>query len=202
MGIKKLRLICLLIVLFISILIAYSAYTIWSFSQEDQLVHSDAAIVLGAAVWGDQPSPVFRERINHSISLYKNGYVKKVIFTGGKGSENDYTEAEVAKDYAIENGIEEKDILIETKSRITEENLIYAYDIALMNKLKTFTIVSDPLHMKRAIFIAKDIGMQAYSSPTPSTQYKSFKSQTPFLFREVFLYIGYICSSPFRNSHI
>ena len=202
MGIKKLRLICLLIVLFISILIAYSAYTIWSFSQEDQLVHSDAAIVLGAAVWGDQPSPVFRERINHSISLYKNGYVKKVIFTGGKRSENDYTEAEVAKDYAIENGIEEKDILIETKSRITEENLIYAYDIALMNKLKTFTIVSDPLHMKRAIFIAKDIGMQAYSSPTPSTQYKSFKSQTPFLFREVFLYIGYICSSPFRNSHI
>ncbi|WP_121662095.1 YdcF family protein [Metabacillus litoralis] len=137
-----------------------------------------------------------------NISLYKNGFVKKVIFTGGKGSENDYTEAEVAKDYAIENGIEEKDILIETKSRITEENLIYAYDIALMNKLKTFTIVSDPLHMKRAIFIAKDIGMQAYSSPTPSTQYKSFKSQTPFLFREVFLYIGYICSSPFRNSHI
>ncbi|MFV2046115.1 YdcF family protein [Metabacillus sp. YM-086] len=202
MGIKKLRLICLLIVLFISILIAYSAYTIWSFSQEDQLVHSDAAIVLGAAVWGDQPSPVFRERINHSISLYKNGYVKKVIFTGGKGSENDYTEAEVAKDYAIENGIEEKDILIETRSRITEENLIYAYDIALFNKLKTFTIVSDPLHMKRAIFIAKDIGMQAYSSPTPSTQYKSFKSQAPFLFREVFLYIGYICSSPFRNSHI
>ncbi|UHA58643.1 YdcF family protein [Metabacillus litoralis] len=202
MGIKKLRLICLLIVLFISILIAYSAYTIWSFSQEDQLVHSDSAIVLGAAVWGDQPSPVFRERINHSISLYKNGYVKKVIFTGGKGSENDYTEAEVAKDYAIENGIEEKDILIETRSRITEENLIYAYDIALFNKLKTFTIVSDPLHMKRAIFIAKDIGMQAYSSPTPSTQYKSFKSQAPFLFREVFLYIGYICSSPFRNSHI
>lgn len=78
MGIKKLRLICLLIVLFISILIAYSAYTIWSFSQEDQLVHSDSAIVLGAAVWGDQPSPVFRERINHSISLYKNGYVKKL----------------------------------------------------------------------------------------------------------------------------
>jgi len=153
-------------------------------------------------VWGDQPSPVLRERINHAIYLYKNGYVKKVIFTGGKGSEDDFSEAEVARGYAIENGIGEEDILIETKSKITEENLINAYEIASMNKLKTFTIVSDPLHMKRAIVIAKDIGMQAYSSPTPSTLYNSYKSKTPFLFREVFLYIGYRCSSPFRNSHI
>ncbi|UGB28758.1 YdcF family protein [Metabacillus sp. B2-18] len=199
MRIKKLRIFCLLVILLFFMLITYSTYSIWSFSQKDQLVQSDAAIVLGAAVWGDQPSPVLRERINHSIWLYKNGYVKKVIFTGGKGNEDDYTESEVARDYAMDNGVDEEDILIETKSKITEENLINAFEIATMNNLKTFTIVSDPLHMKRAIMIANDIGMVAYSSPTTTTMYKSFKSKTPFLIREIFFYIGYKCSSPFRN---
>ena len=33
----------------------------------------DAVIVLGAAAWGNNPSPVFRERINHGIALSKKG---------------------------------------------------------------------------------------------------------------------------------
>ncbi|MGF6354254.1 vancomycin permeability regulator SanA [Paenibacillus sp. 4624] len=44
---------------------------------------SDAAIVLGAAVQGDIPSPVFRERIEQAIRLYKVGTVRNLIFTGG-----------------------------------------------------------------------------------------------------------------------
>lgn len=32
---------------------------------------SDVAIVLGAVVYGDKPSPVFKERIKHGIALYK-----------------------------------------------------------------------------------------------------------------------------------
>lgn len=41
------------------------------FSSKNQLIKTDAAIVLGAAAWGDEPSPVFRERINHAIWLYE-----------------------------------------------------------------------------------------------------------------------------------
>lgn len=180
------------------IFICFSAYSILSYCDNNQLVKSDAAIVLGAAVWGDKPSPVLRERINHSIWLYENGYVDKIIFTGGKGGEDDYAESEVAKAYAIKNNVNLDDILTETKSKITEENLQYAYDIAAQNNLKTFIIVSDPLHMKRAIIIAKNIGMEVYASPTPSSAYKTLKSKIPFFFRELFFYIGYIMSIPFR----
>lgn len=42
-------------------------------------IKADAAIVLGAAVWGEEPSPVFRERINHAINLYKNDYKNLAI---------------------------------------------------------------------------------------------------------------------------
>lgn len=88
--------------------------------------------------------------------------------------------------------------MIETKSRITEENLKYAYDTATDEGFETFAIVSDPLHMKRAILMAKNTKMEAYSSPTQSSVYKTLNSKIPFLFRELFFYIGYIVSLPFK----
>ena len=187
-----------LIICFFLIFIAYSAFSIWSFGKNVQLVKTDVAVVLGAAAWDDEPSPVLRERVNHSIWLYENGYVDKIIFTGGKGDGDKFAESEVAKDYAIKNNVKSEDILIETKSKITEENLRYAYDIATKEKFETFTIVSDPLHMKRAILMAKNTGMEAYSSPTQSSVYKTWNSKIPFFFRELFFYMGYIVSLPFR----
>lgn len=156
------------------------------------------AVVLGAAAWDDEPSPVLRERINHAIWLYENGYVDKIIFTGGKGKGDQLAESEVARDYAIRKNVNSGDILIETKSKITEENLEYAYDIANRGNFDTFIIVSDPLHMKRAVLMAKNTGMEAYSSPTQSSVYKTLDSKIPFFLRELFFYVGYIVSFPFR----
>jgi uncharacterized SAM-binding protein YcdF (DUF218 family) len=180
------------------IFVGYSAYSIWAFSSKNQLVKTDAAVVLGAAVWGSEPSPVLRERINHAIWLYENGYVEYLIFTGGKAEGDAYAESEVARNYAIRNNVNKKDILIETKSKITEENLLYAHEVAFENNLNTFTIVSDPLHMKRAMLMAKNSGMEAYSSPTPTSVYKTINSKIPFLFRELFFYVGYLLTLPFR----
>ena len=189
----------LAIILVLFIFISYSAFSIWSFSDKVQLVKSDVAVVLGAAAWGDEPSPVLRERINHSIWLYENDYVDKIIFTGGKGEGAMYAESEVAREYAINNNVKPEDILIEKKSRITEENLTYAFEIAAQQNFKTFTIVSDPLHMKRAMLMAENTGMEdSYSSPTQTSVYKSWESKVPFFVRELFFYIGYIFSLPFR----
>nr|WP_216594930.1 YdcF family protein [Domibacillus robiginosus] len=169
-----------------------------SFGGKIQLVKTDVAVVLGAAAWDDEPSPVLRERINHAIWLYENKYTEKLLFTGGKGKSDKFAESEVARDYAIQKNVRSEDILIETKSKITEENLTYAYDIAMEKNLKTVAIVSDPLHMKRAMLMAKKTGMDAYPSPTQSSVYKTLDSKIPFFFRELFFYIGYMLSLPFR----
>ena len=76
-------------------------------------VTGDAAIVLGAAVWRKEVSPVFRERINHAIDLYRSGKTRKIIFTGGRSNGRELTEAAAACAYAIKNGVPEDDILIE-----------------------------------------------------------------------------------------
>ncbi len=45
--------------------------------------------------------------------------------------------------------------------------------------------------MKRAMMLAEDAGITAYSSPTPTTRYVSLRTKIPFLARETFYYIGY-----------
>jgi len=68
------------------------ASRICSFGNTRSDASADAAIVLGAAVWSSGVSPVFRERINHGIDLYRTGKVRKLIFTGGQGNPGEPTE--------------------------------------------------------------------------------------------------------------
>jgi uncharacterized SAM-binding protein YcdF (DUF218 family) len=134
---------------------------------------------------------VVKERINHGIWLYMNGYVEKLIFTGGFGAGSEYSEAWVARKYAVEQGVAAADIFIEEKSVITIENIFYAAEIVRENGIEAVIIVSDPLHMKRAMLIARDNGLMAYSSPTPTTRYVSLRTKVPFLVRETVFYLGH-----------
>lgn len=123
---------------------------------------------------------MFRERINHGIWLYKKKYAKKLLLTGGKSQGNSLADSVIAKRYAEKYGVAGNDILVEEKSRTTEENLYYAKRIIVKNILRKVIIVSDPLHMKRAMRIAHDYHLDAYPSPTPTSQYKGWKSKFIF----------------------
>jgi len=153
---------------------------------------ADAAIILGAAIWEDKPSPVFKARIDHGINLYKQGRICYLVFTGGTGPENIMSEAEAAKNYALGQGIASQNILIETTSKITYENLVEAKKLLDKHQLNKVLIVSDPLHMKRAMKMAHDLNLRAMSSPTPTSLYKSKRKKFSFLIREMYFYIGYI----------
>ncbi|MDE6749425.1 MAG: YdcF family protein [Lachnospiraceae bacterium] len=177
--------------------IAGNAASICIYSTKDETQNADTAIILGAAATDEGVSPVFRERINHGIWLYQNGYVQKLIITGGYGDGNLYSDSYIGKQYAIEQGIPEEAILLEEASTITEENLENAMVVMKNNGYDTALIVSDPLHMKRAMLMAQDKGLKAYTSPTRTSMYKSIYEKTKFTAREVFFYIGYKFSSLF-----
>ena len=174
------------------------AIGIWNHGKEDEKAQSDVAIVLGASIWEDGVSPVYRERINHAITLYEDGFVDYIILTGGFGEGSYKSDSQVAKEYALSQGVPEEIILIEEKSTITEENLEFSKEIMIENDLETAIIVSDPLHMKRAMLMAEDYGINALSSPTTTSMYKSLKTKIPFLLRETFFYVGYCVVRIFR----
>ena len=190
-----------LFVFLLAALLIYIALTtagIVSFSTKDETRSADAAIVLGASVYENSPSPVFSERINHAIDLYSDGYVDVLIMTGGTGKGNARSEADIAREYAEQRGIPAEAIYAEEESRVTYENRRNAKKLMDGQGWDTALVVSDPLHMKRAMLYAKDLGMDAYSSPTPTTLYRSWKTKLPFLMREEFYYAGYRLIRPFR----
>ena len=189
---KRLGRVLLIIIAALLLTIIATALRIYSYGSVPADTQADAAVVLGAAVWSQNVSPVFRERINHAVDLYRRGKVRKVIFTGGQGNANEPTEAAAARSYAQANGIPIQDILVEQKSHTTYENIVNAKRLADANQLKTVLLVSDPLHMKRAVTMARDVGLNAYPSPTPTTRYVGWRTQLPELVRETFYYLGYL----------
>lgn len=146
---------------------------IYTYSFEYNESKSDVAIVLGAGTNDGKLSPVFKERINHGILLYNSGVVDKIILTGGFGKGQKQSDSQTAKYYAIEKGVPENNIIIEEESKYTTENLEQSKQIMDSLGLKNALLVSDPLHMKRAIMLAKYYGINCKSSPTKTTMYKS-----------------------------
>ncbi|HYV02945.1 MAG TPA: YdcF family protein, partial [Blastocatellia bacterium] len=163
------------------LVIGLIALRIYSFGTTVSDEPADAAIVLGAAVWGSDVSPVFKERINHALELRRSGKVRRIIFTGGQGNRNELTESSAARQYAIQQGVSAADILVEEKSHTTYENLLFAREVAVARGLKRVLIVSDPLHMMRAVTMAIDLGLDAYPSPTLTTRYQGGAKQLGLL---------------------
>ena len=60
--------------------------------------------------------------------------------------------------------------------------------------LQSALIVSDPLHMQRAMLLARDIGIRAHAAPTPTSRYRSWKSKGPSLAYETFFYLSYLAT--------
>lgn len=146
----------------------------------------DCGIVLGAAITNTEPSPVFQARLDHGIDLYKANVIPRLIFTGGVGEGDRFSEAEVASMYAQSNDIPERSILLETTSKTTTQNLRNAKALMDRHNLTTAVIISDPLHLRRSVIIARWLGMDATASATPTTRYQSLKTKLPFLLREIY----------------
>jgi len=157
--------------------------------ERDQAAPADTIIVLGAAAYDARPSPVFEQRILHGIDLYQRGLAKRIIFTGGYGGGGArFSESQVARRYALRQGVPAKAILIESVSRNTQENLQQANRVMHRQGLRSAIIVSDPLHMSRALRISRDVGINAVGSPTPTTRFRSLTTRWRFLANEVYFF--------------
>ncbi|HEX2749829.1 MAG TPA: YdcF family protein [Verrucomicrobiales bacterium] len=192
MILKRLRKILLWLLLALVLWCGWLGWRITRGAGMDETRRADVAIVLGAAAYGDKPSPVFEQRIAHAVELYRKGTVRKIILTGGFGDGAQYSESEVAQRYAVEQGVPSRDLLLEKKSRTTLDNLRYARDLMKENGFKSALLVSDPLHMERAAWMMQDLGITAWRSPTLTTRYTSFESRAGFLAREIYAVTAYI----------
>jgi uncharacterized SAM-binding protein YcdF (DUF218 family) len=136
-------------------------------------VKADCIIVLGCKVDGTIPSPFLVSRVDEGIRLYKLGYGKVIIMSGGQGKGENISEAAAMRNYAVSMGVPTANIIQENKSANTLSNLINSKKIMEDNKLGTAVIVSNKYHLKRASLIAKEVGLKASYSGVYNSNYKS-----------------------------
>lgn len=121
------------------------------------LTKSHTAIILGAGIIGNHPTHILRDRLNVGLELYKNGKVKKILVTGDHGRKS-YNEVRVMKDYLMKNGVKEKDIFMDHAGFSTYESMVRAKKIF---NIKNAIIITQHYHLKRAVFLAKSLGIDA-----------------------------------------
>lgn len=153
---------------------------------------ADVAIILGAAVQRDgSPSPVLEGRLEHGVALYRSGAVPRLLFTGGRGKGQASSEAFASRAFALGRGVPASAMLTEERSRTTQQNLAEAKAVMQANGIRKALLVSDPLHLPRALRLARSAGIDARPSPTSTTRYRSLRKRVPFLLREAFFLTGY-----------
>ena len=144
------------------LLLAYPAWMtwrVWDQSHRDEVHSADAIVVLGAAQYDGDPSPVFRARLNHSAYLYNEGISNQVIVTGGKAEGDRFSEAEAGARYLVdEKALPAESIQTETDGKTTLESLTAVRDMTDTQGIETVLFVSDPLHAERIKIMADDLG--------------------------------------------
>lgn len=166
---------------------------VWYCAQERTVTPAPAAIVLGAAAWGNRPSPVFKERIAHAVHLYQTDTTQKLIFTGGALRDDMPSEGEVGARWAIKLGVTAADTAYETTSRDTWHNLKNANTILQQQQITSVILVSDYFHLARAGIMARDLGLQVQLSPTPTSKFNNFSDaeKLKLYAKESYFIIGY-----------
>lgn len=143
-----------------------SVIAVVAWGARDMARPSDAIVVLGAAQYAGRPSPVLKARLDHAVGLWKRGLGSWLVLTGGRGTGDTTSEADVGRRYALRAGVADSAILLENEGRTTTASLEAVARIMNEKHLEQAILVSDPFHMLRLQILARRLGVRSVTSPT------------------------------------
>ena len=181
---KIIKIIIMTILFFLTIILITNIYIIATTKSkiknikdiEDEEI--DCILVLGAGIRGSNPSPMLEDRLLTSATLYKKNISNKIIVSGDH-SEEYYDEVNVMKNYLKEQNISSKDIFMDHAGFSTYDSVYRAKEIF---KAKKVIIVTQKYHLYRALYIAKELDLEAYGI---SANRRTYNNQLKRDIREV-----------------
>jgi uncharacterized SAM-binding protein YcdF (DUF218 family) len=158
-----------------------------NYASHDYAAPADAICVFGAAEYDGHPSPVYRARLDHALTLYKQQIAPLIITSGGPGGDR-YSEGAVGREYLMGMGVPEESIIAETESRNTEDSAHRIAVIARANGVRRLVIVSDGTHLFRIHEICTAQGLDVLTSPRPRVAVEGGSDQVDTLTHEILAY--------------
>lgn len=111
----------------------------------------------------------YKYRIDAAVKLFKSGKIKYIIVSGDNSVKH-YNEPEQMRDDLVKRGVPKNRIFLDYAGFRTLDSIVRAKEIFGQTKL---TIISQPFHNKRAVYIAKNKGINAiaYNARSVSRRY-------------------------------
>ena len=162
---RRLALLLMVSVIGLSVLVLVAAFGLraWAnvvygsriYTRPDDVPVRQVAIVFGAAVRSDRPTPVLADRVEAAVELYQTGRVQKLLMTGDNRFV-DYNEPAAMIAYARELGVPEDDLVADYAGRRTYDSCYRARAIFGLNQA---VLVTQGFHLNRALFICDRLGL-------------------------------------------
>lgn len=136
------------------------------YGMTDRAAPADVIVVLGSGVNLDgSPGPAQIRRASHAAELWKAGFAPAIICAGGYPGLSKFSEAHACAQLLRASGVPADVIVLEERSRSTEENAVYSHETMRANGWNSALIVSDGYHLLRATWIFSAEGVTFTTSP-------------------------------------
>ena len=179
-----------------AIVIAFAAtgLAVWRAAHTDDarwVDRVDVILVLGAAQYNGDPSPVFEGRLRHAELLYQEGRADTILVLGGGAPGDRTTEAQSGRDWLIAEGLPSDTVVASPVGSTTLESLRAAATWMGDRHLHSAFLVSDPWHNLRMKRMASDLGIEAYASATWQSAARTEGTRFGGYARETLAYLYY-----------
>ena len=164
---------------------------LWGVKAENDTA-CDYLIVLGAGVKGDEPSLILQDRINEAYRYLSANPDTICIVSGGKGDDENLSEAQCMFNHLTAMGISAERIWMEDKATSTVEN--FEYSLQLL-EAKTggregkIGVLSNEFHLFRASLIARANGISPIFVAAPTS---NITVRIQYTVREIFVLWKYL----------
>ena len=151
----------------------------------DHSAPADVIIALGAGLRRDgRPGPALSRRSLRAAELWRQGIAPAVICAGGKAEFAPRSEAAACRDILRQLDLPQSAILLEERSRSTEENALFSSRLMAERAWTSAALVSDSYHILRALWLFRQQGIEAFASPVPAERIPHPGSYARSLLRE------------------
>lgn len=133
----------------------------------------DYGIVLSGMVWYDSKTKRTNfsnssDRIWQAVRLYELGKINKILITGGPASyfHKDTVESALLRNFLIEIGLPQSDIIIEEQARNTRENALFTSQLLKNHSYSNLLLITSASHMPRSKKCFTKVGLPCDIFPT------------------------------------
>ena len=126
----------------------------------------DYVVVLGAKVNGSAPSTMLKKRLDTALGYVSEHRSPKIVLCGGKGADEQFTEASVMAEYLKSKGVDPERLILEESSSDTRENLLNAKALT-EGEDPVILVVSNGFHLSRARLLARRLGFEVFTLAAP-----------------------------------